>query len=192
MRSWPLSHLFAQVLVASTCKPLQRRFFAYGAREDKGCRNNSEGQKGNSNHKAPQNSSSIAAHTLEILADVKVPHRWFTHFYLLSLCLSAFWLQQLQQHGQVLQWINITRNPSHASMTLEQVVICWLLMVTQAGRRLFECVTLGARSQTSMWVGHWLVGLGFYAAMSIAVWIEGPRKSPCIVQPLAGRRLTNR
>ncbi|KAK8167572.1 3-oxo-5-alpha-steroid 4-dehydrogenase-domain-containing protein [Phyllosticta citribraziliensis] len=48
-------------------------------------------------------------------------------------------------------------------------------MLAQGLRRLFESTCISkpsSSSSSSMWVTHWLLGLFFYAAMSVAVWIE--------------------
>jgi 3-oxo-5-alpha-steroid 4-dehydrogenase 3 len=66
-------------------------------------------------------------------------------------------------------------------MTFEQVKITWLLLLVQGCRRLYESLSLSKEdifsvendSASQMWGGHWLVGLAFYFATSIAVWIEG-------------------
>ncbi|KAI9817607.1 MAG: hypothetical protein M1832_004611 [Thelocarpon impressellum] len=55
----------------------------------------------------------------------------------------------------------------------EQIALSWGLMTLQGGRRLYECIALGKPSQSTMWFVHWLLGIAFYGAMSMAVWVEG-------------------
>jgi len=63
-------------------------------------------------------------------------------------------------------------------MTLQQVMVAWALMLVQGARRLYECLAFTKPSSSSqMWIGHWAVGVWFYATVSVAVWIEGSRKS---------------
>lgn len=60
-------------------------------------------------------------------------------------------------------------------MSVNQVILCSALMAIQGGRRLFECISLGKPSQSKMWVVHWVIGLVYYLAMTVAVWVEGIR-----------------
>ena len=66
-------------------------------------------------------------------------------------------------------------------MSLDQVILVWLLMTMQGCRRLYESLALGRPSQSKMWFGHWFLGIGFYMAVSMAVWVEGirtPQQNP--------------
>jgi 3-oxo-5-alpha-steroid 4-dehydrogenase 3 len=58
-------------------------------------------------------------------------------------------------------------------MAFEQVALTWLLMLVQGSRRLYECLVLSTPSQSKMWIGHWALGILFYVATSVAIWIEG-------------------
>lgn len=108
----------------------------------------------------------------------KVPHAWFTHFYVLSVAASAFWGAQLLAHGRVLQsvarWQSSRGGPA---MTANQVWIAWSLMALQGARRLFECLYIMRPSSSRMWFPHWALGIGFYLCTSIGVWVEGSGKS---------------
>ena len=64
-----------------------------------------------------------------------------------------------------------------ASMTFTQLQTTWVMLLIQSGRRLYECLDLPSSSESQMFVGHWAMGMAFYAATSVAVWIEGIRKS---------------
>lgn len=46
-------------------------------------------------------------------------------------------------------------------------------MLIQGARRLYECKAFAKPSASRMWFVHWLVGLAFYLAVSVALWIEG-------------------
>jgi 3-oxo-5-alpha-steroid 4-dehydrogenase 3 / polyprenol reductase len=66
-------------------------------------------------------------------------------------------------------------------MTFEQVKITWIMLLVQGCRRLYESLSLSKEdifsventSTSKMWGGHWVLGLAFYAATSVAIWIEG-------------------
>ena len=58
-------------------------------------------------------------------------------------------------------------------MSFDQILLCWSLMAIQGIRRLFESFVLSRPSQSTMWFGHWLLGILFYLAMGISIWIEG-------------------
>ena len=117
---------------------------------------------------------------LDHVAGYTVPHRWFIHFYALSVILSAFWAHQIWSQGLLFQFValNASIGPND-SMSADKVALVWTLMLIQGVRRLFECVVFAKRSSSQMWVGHWILGLAFYACMSVAVWIEGSRTSIC-------------
>lgn len=62
------------------------------------------------------------------------------------------------------------------AMSIQQVLVCVILMAVQGGRRLYECMAFAKPSSSSssqMWFVHWLLGLAFYAVTTVAVWIEG-------------------
>ena len=58
-------------------------------------------------------------------------------------------------------------------MSLYQVILTWSMMSIQGCRRLYESLVFGKQSSSRMWIGHWAMGILFYLAMSVAVWIEG-------------------
>jgi 3-oxo-5-alpha-steroid 4-dehydrogenase 3 len=60
-------------------------------------------------------------------------------------------------------------------MSLTQVVICCALLFLQGSRRLWECISFSKTSSSRMWFVHWALGLGFYLAAGVAIWIEGSR-----------------
>jgi len=114
---------------------------------------------------------------LDHLAKYKVPHSWFTHFYVASVMSSIIWAYQLATRGALFQLVaEHTPTANTASMDIEQVWFVWVLMLTQGMRRLYECITLSKPSRSRMWIAHWVLGLSFYVFMGIAVWIEGIRK----------------
>lgn len=63
-------------------------------------------------------------------------------------------------------------------MSMPQVSLLWIMMIIQGGRRLIESISFGRRSSSTMWIAHWAVGIAFYVATSVAIWIEGLCRSP--------------
>lgn len=61
------------------------------------------------------------------------------------------------------------------AMSKPQILLLWILMSTQGLRRLYETLVFRTASTSKMWVGHYVMGLAFYAGMSVAIWIEGAR-----------------
>ncbi|KAJ5408675.1 hypothetical protein N7509_002558 [Penicillium cosmopolitanum] len=59
------------------------------------------------------------------------------------------------------------------TMSLTQVLVCWILLAMQGSRRLWESTSFAKPSTSKMWFVHWLLGLAFYLAAGIAIWIEG-------------------
>ena len=109
----------------------------------------------------------------------QVPHSWFIHFYILSVCSSVFWAWQLVSDGHVLKYIVMTQarsQPATNSMSLQQVVIAWSLVSLQGMRRLCEYLSFTKPSSSQMWVVHWLLGSAYYVGMGVALWIEGSCK----------------
>ncbi|KHN99555.1 3-oxo-5-alpha-steroid 4-dehydrogenase [Metarhizium album ARSEF 1941] len=121
--------------------------------------------------------SRLASALSELTAVGQVPHAYFWHFYLLSTGLSALWMWQFITRGSVVSFI-AERQVSlsgEASAAAGRVFLAWLMMAAQGGRRLYECFWVLKPGRTPMWWVHWALGLGFYAAMSVSVWVEGAR-----------------
>ncbi|CAI7598595.1 unnamed protein product [Penicillium glandicola] len=112
---------------------------------------------------------------LDYLATWQVPHSYFTHFYIASVLSSVFWVAQLLSRGVVFQAIasRVSEDHQRHSMSLTQLVICCVLLAIQGSRRLWESFVFSKPSSSQMWFLHWLLGLGFYLAAGVAIWIEG-------------------
>lgn len=112
---------------------------------------------------------------LDYIAAFRVPHSYFTQFYVISILSSIFWALQLLSHGGAFQAIATRIRPEHLQqpVSINQVMLCIVLMLIQGVRRLHECLNFSKPSSSKMWFVHWLAGLGFYAAVAVAVWIEG-------------------
>ena len=112
---------------------------------------------------------------LDWFAGLQVSHGYFTHFYIFATGSMAFWITQLATKSRVFQAIaaNISEEHLKNSMSIQQVIVCMVLMAIQTARRLFECIALSKPSKSKMLVAHWLLGFYYYALITVAVWIEG-------------------
>jgi 3-oxo-5-alpha-steroid 4-dehydrogenase 3 len=61
-------------------------------------------------------------------------------------------------------------------MSAHQIALCWTLVAAQGGRRLAESMALTRPSQSKMWFVHWVLGIAFYIAIGVSLWVEGIRK----------------
>ncbi|PLB46772.1 protein DFG10 [Aspergillus steynii IBT 23096] len=162
---------FCTILSVSLPQSLRSRFVPYGARATSTAESNSNPSPSSSK---PSSSSPITR-PLDCLAALKVPHGYFTQFYVASVISSLFWAVQVLSRGAAFQAVAARIRPEHLqnAMSLNQVLLCWALMLVQGTRRLVECLALSKPSSSQMWFGHWLVGVAFYVAVSVAIWIEG-------------------
>jgi 3-oxo-5-alpha-steroid 4-dehydrogenase 3 len=131
---------------------------------------------------ASKSSSTVKKHgqqqsILESVMGIQVPHSWFIHFYIASVASSIFWAYQVLTKGSIYSYLTSQMfTMEGTSMTINQVVITWALWTLQGSRRLFECIILNKPSDAKMPVPTWAIGIIFYLAMGISVWIEGIRK----------------
>ncbi|KAK1827923.1 hypothetical protein QBC39DRAFT_313958 [Podospora conica] len=105
----------------------------------------------------------------------QVPHSWFTAFYSLSVGCSVFWAWQLLGEGAVLRGVAERQAAAggQPSASRGQTAAVWAMVLLQAGRRVYEHAAVMRASRSTMWFVHWVLGLGFYLALSVAVWVEG-------------------
>ncbi|KAI9824151.1 MAG: hypothetical protein M1819_000914 [Sarea resinae] len=159
------------VFLANAVPAFRSRFVAYGSRTASPARERSDKEK----RTQPSTSPAAFVHFFDYLSTFLVPHAFFTHFYIASVLSSVFWAYQILAGGRCLTaFLDWTADHSReASMSLDQVALAWSLMALQGIRRLWESIALSKPSQAKMWFVHWLLGISFYVAMGIAVWIEG-------------------
>jgi len=125
------------------------------------------------------------ANLLDYIASLEVPHTWFTHYYAVSTGSSVFWAHQILTRGQAFKLLAAYSRPTtSASMTANQVLLAWSMMSVQGTRRLYESITLTKPSKSKMWIGLWAIGIAYYLAIGITVWIEGI-KTLDVDKPLA-------
>jgi 3-oxo-5-alpha-steroid 4-dehydrogenase 3 / polyprenol reductase len=157
---------------------LKDRFLAYGARSavskaEQGAASRDVKSKGRSPSLPFTYGFGPLNAIFDFLATFQVPHSWFVSFYCISVASSMLWEFQLLTRGFLYRNIADWTHPRHASMSLDRIALCWLVMAFQGTRRLWECIILTRPSQSKMWVFHWLAGVLFYLATGISVWIEG-------------------
>lgn len=139
------------ILIVRLIPTFADRFLAYGARDQ---------ARGKPSVHAPTSppSTSVGVHLLDYLATFQVPHSWFTHFYITSVALS-------------IAGLCIFRDGTN--LTVPSIpLLSATLMLAQGARRLVECLILTKPSQSRMWIGHYAIGLAFYVATNMAIWIE--------------------
>ncbi|KAF2834506.1 hypothetical protein M501DRAFT_590721 [Patellaria atrata CBS 101060] len=176
----------ATILFINSIPSLASRFVSYGSRTT----TQDPQQKKEANTASARNN--VLTSLLDYLANFQVPHSWFKHFYLASVASSVFWAYQLLTHGSLFQIISTPvaahSGPSRPSMSLRQVSLTWLLLLMQGTRRLYESLSMSKPSKSTMWVGHWVLGLLFYLSMGIAIWIEGLLLSLSLIPPVPSAR----
>lgn len=155
------------MLFVASVPPLRARFLDYGART-------AENKVSKSAEKSKENGTFVSL--LDWIASIRVPHSWFTSFYAVSVLSSLYWAPDVLSKGPAFQAVSQHVLRKDNSMRFEQVVVTWLLMFAQGSRRLYECIVFSAPSKSKMWFGHWALGIMFYVASGIAVWIEGACK----------------
>ncbi len=115
---------------------------------------------------------------LDKLAKLQVPHTWFTHFYMVSVASSAFWAYQLATAGVVFRLLDSRyATDGQGGMTMNQILITWVVMAFHGARRLYESVRLLKPSAARMPLTSYALAIAFYLAVGISVWVEGLRKS---------------
>ena len=165
-------------MLLNSIPAVRSRYLAYGSRavpvrdsDQTGSHHESQ----NPANKPKLNVNSTLERLLEQLDAVQVPHRWFQHFYIVSVLSSLFWGIQILARGSVLQMLCQSFGPNSPTkgMTVDQIVLSWSLVTAQGVRRLLETSFLVNTSKSKMWFVHWLLGIAFYLALGISCWIEG-------------------
>lgn len=107
----------------------------------------------------------------------QVPHSWFFTYYVFYILCAEAWAVQYFMDDSLLLGLLASRQveatPNTPSMKGCQVVMIWIVMFIQAARRLYECFVVMKPSKSTMWFVHWILGLGYYLGVSVAIWIEG-------------------
>lgn len=164
-------YLLASVAVFSAyfTPAFHQRFLAYGARDTV---DPALSKDKKSIAKTQQQRASSIDRLLDQVADIKVPHKWFTHFYVVSVVSSAFWAYQIMTRGSFYTFIESYNPETGNPEKCLRVAGCWFWLALQGVRRLYESLRL-PQSSSKMWIGHYAIGIAFYLATGIAIWIEG-------------------
>jgi len=116
----------------------------------------------------------VLSQALDSIAALQVPHGSFAHFYVVSVLSSLFWGFQIVTRGNLLKTVcHAQVDGSKSSMSMDQITLAWLLLIIQGLRRLLESYFVTKHSASTMWFVHWYLGVAFYLAMGVAIWIEG-------------------
>ncbi|KAF2149065.1 hypothetical protein K461DRAFT_297534 [Myriangium duriaei CBS 260.36] len=152
----------ATILALRSLPPLATRFLPYGSR--------AAFPAPTPKAKSPP---SFFAAALDWAATLTVPHAWFGSFYAISLLGTLFWTLHFDLNTRLLHWLAEHAGDVGRGMEKSQLLVVWAMMGLQGARRLWECITLGKESKAKMWVGHWVMGVGFYVLVNVAVGVEG-------------------
>ena len=195
--------LLRQIILAAFFPSVSSRFMHYGARSQleendknsikrsgsvkrKNDENNGiiinqkspyqkESQNQKSNYKKQQHAS-----ILDSVAAKRLPHDYFTHFYIFSLACLLFWAYQILTGGFAIGYMVSLSSLKPSSllqptvtMPPSRILLGWTLLFIQSVRRLGESLILASKpsSSSSMWIGHYIVGLTFYLLVNPAVYI---------------------
>ncbi|KLJ08312.1 hypothetical protein EMPG_16262 [Blastomyces silverae] len=164
------------ILLANSVPFVRARFIAYGPRATSSGPIKSPQNPEQDYHtvsKRPLSSWSMRA--LDYVASLQVPHSFFTQFYVVSVLSSILWGAQIYLKGPLFDAVSSTVREDNAqtSMSRNQIVLCWTLLLIQGIRRLHESISTAKPSQSKMWFPHWIIGLAYYVAMGMAIWVEG-------------------
>lgn len=175
---------FLQILSVSLPSSFSSRFVNYGARAT-------------STSSEPKVKPTRQPHAfirfLDYVSSFRVPHSYFTQFYVASVLSSITWATQLVTLGPAFWAVAIRVDERHVqkSMSLNQVMLCWALLMIQGSRRLYESLAFSKPSSSQMWFVHWLLGIVFYIAVGVAIWIEGTGSLASEKMALLHFRITN-
>lgn len=153
------------IIIVRFIPDLRDRFLEYGARND--------AVQKKKESVLPDWVEAQFGPVLDRLAEMTVPHAYFTHFYICSTICSAIWLYL---HAQDFEYVRHNISLPVLLGWQARSLLALLLLQIQGLRRLYECLIVAKSSQSRMWVGHYVIGLGFYLVTNFAIWFE-PGKS---------------
>lgn len=185
------------VLFLNSIPAFRLRFVSYGSRISKTAieaPKNAQASKANENESpdgVPETDldTNTISRCLDYISTFRVPHSWFTQFYAVSVLSSLFWAVQLSFRGRFFESLasrqDVRDVGTYSTLTINQVFLAWLFMAVQGVRRFYESIAFGKPSTSKMWFVHWILGLTYYLAMGIAVWIEGSSEYSILNETLA-------
>ncbi|KAM6488075.1 hypothetical protein HDV62DRAFT_11934 [Trichoderma sp. SZMC 28011] len=155
-------------MLAAVPEHMRRALLDYGARRAKPSQPSEKS-------KAPEPNQGV----LDVLTSYgQVPHSWFIHFYITSLSWSIFWGYQYLSKGSLMRTVAEMQHSSAVKSQTPEVdltgtLVAWMLMSSQGVRRLSECLFVTKPGSSPMWFVHWALGLSYYTALGVSVWIQG-------------------
>ncbi|EPE07267.1 3-oxo-5-alpha-steroid 4-dehydrogenase [Ophiostoma piceae UAMH 11346] len=173
-------------------KATQKHLLDYGARDPK----IQEATDRKNDSTARLEPDMLERFVAAVVARLQVPHGWFVSFYVFYLVAAAFWAVQwwswepyndstADSSGNLLGWIvrgqqradvataTAAATAPQPSMALIQVYVAFGLEFLQGSRRLYEHLYVMKPSSSKMNAAQFILGLAYYAIMSVAVWVEG-------------------
>ena len=152
------------ILIVRFVPFLKDRFLDYGPRATQ----NEEGA--DSTLGTP---GSLFSRFLDTIAELKVSHSRFIDFYILSLLCSLFWLFQIRTESSVVQELRSASSQPINQDVSGRITLCLIILALQSSRRLYECINFSKPSSSStMWVGHYMIGVAFYFLIYFAVLVD--------------------
>jgi 3-oxo-5-alpha-steroid 4-dehydrogenase 3 len=95
-------------------------------------------------------------HFGDSIASMKVPHSWFTSYYVFSVASSAFWGYQIYNKGAAFRFLAAHSSKDISqTMSRKQAWLIWFLMAIQGSRRLYESLVFTKPSQSRMSIVIW-------------------------------------
>ncbi|KAK9763351.1 hypothetical protein K7432_010050 [Basidiobolus ranarum] len=117
---------------------------------------------------------------IDTLRSIQVPKRWFQHFYIFGFIWNLWLiLEFISWLSFSKKWFLLNILPKldtpvevEFSGSPERALYALLLTQVQLTRRSYEVLFVEKPSTATMHLGHYLVGLCFYLAISLSVWLE--------------------
>lgn len=159
------------IIIVRFIPDLSDRFLNYGARSS-------------TNDSLTKRKNSVLPRWVEIqfgpvldwLAELTVPHSWFSHFYVCSTMCSAFWIWT---HTQDMEDALLKSDPTSITIWHARALLGLFLLQIQGLRRLYECLIVAKSSRSRMWFGHYFIGVAFYFVTNFAIWFEPGKSETC-------------
>lgn len=153
----------AAIIAVRSIPPLRDRFLDYGARSSSGT--TSPGSK---------KASSITK-LLDRLATLRVSHSYFVFFYAVSAALCVFWFVDLLCEDPV----RVRLSPKQVLKLTSDPAPIWKpglslgLLLSHSLRRVYENLYVSVPNpRSTMWIGHFAVGLAFFLVAHLAIIAE--------------------
>ncbi|CAJ0961795.1 unnamed protein product, partial [Mesorhabditis belari] len=117
-----------------------------------------------------------AGDSMPLVQRVSVPKRWFTHFYILAVIWTGFWLEYALAvsygYTSPTKWQTnalavLTRTKPHYSWTTGMLAL--ILIMIHVTRRCQESLFVSIFSNATMNVAHYVIGITHYIVLPLTV-----------------------